>query len=76
MKQTKKQTKQGIKRRSFLKKAAAGTAGVAAATVAAPAISQGRQEVVMVSTWGGTSRRSAPTRRPSPSGSPTCPTAG
>ena len=52
MKQTKKQTKQGIKRRSFLKKAAAGTAGVAAATVAAPAISQGRQEVVMVSTWG------------------------
>ena len=52
MKQTKKQGKQSIKRRSFLKKAAAGTAGVAAATVAAPAISQGRQEVVMVSTWG------------------------
>ena len=51
MKQTKKQTKQGIKRRSFLKKAAAGTAGVAAATVAAPAIAQGRQDVVMVSTW-------------------------
>ena len=51
MKQDKKQSKQGIKRRSFLKKAAAGTAGVAAATVAAPAIAQGRQDVVMVSTW-------------------------
>ncbi|MCY4284972.1 MAG: TRAP transporter substrate-binding protein [Thiotrichales bacterium] len=51
MKQTKKQTSQGMKRRGFLKKAAVGTAGVAAATVAAPAISQGRQEIVMVSTW-------------------------
>ncbi len=50
-KQTKKQTTQGMKRRGFLKKAAVGTAGVAAATVAAPAISQGRQEIVMVSTW-------------------------
>ena len=40
-----------MKRRGFLKKAAVGTAGVAAATVAAPAISQGRQEIVMVSTW-------------------------
>jgi TRAP-type mannitol/chloroaromatic compound transport system substrate-binding protein len=51
MKQVKKQTKPSMKRRSFLKKAAVGTAGVAAATVAAPAISQGRQEIVMVSSW-------------------------
>ena len=51
MKQSKKLSKQGMKRRSFIKKAAAGTAGVAAATVAAPAISQGRQEIVMVSSW-------------------------
>ena len=49
MKQSKKLSKQGMKRRSFIKKAAAGTVGVAAATVAAPAISQGRQEIVMVS---------------------------
>ena len=45
------QGKHGMKRRGFLKKAAAGATGVAAATVAAPAISQGRQEIVMVSTW-------------------------
>ena len=45
------QDKPGMKRRGFLKKAAVGATGVAAATVAAPAISQGRQEVVMVSTW-------------------------
>ena len=51
MKKEIKQNKHGMKRRNFLKKAAVGTAGVAAATVAAPAISQGRQEVVMVSTW-------------------------
>ena len=41
----------GMKRRGFLKKAAAGATGVAAATVAAPAIAQGSREVVMVSTW-------------------------
>ena len=51
MKQKTKPAKNGMKRRGFLKKAAVGTAGVAAATVAAPAISQGRQEIVMVSTW-------------------------
>ena len=48
---TRQQDKHGMKRRGFLKKAAVGATGVAAATVAAPAISQGRQEVVMVSTW-------------------------
>ena len=47
----KQQDKHGMKRRGFLKKAAVGATGVAAATVAAPAISQGRQEIVMVSTW-------------------------
>ena len=50
-KQARKRTSRGMKRRSFLGKAAAGTAGVAAATVAAPAIAQGRQDIVMVSTW-------------------------
>ena len=48
---TKQQGKRGMKRRGFLKKAAAGATGVAAATVAAPAIAQGSREVVMVSTW-------------------------
>ena len=51
MKQKTKPAKNGMKRRGFLKKAAVGATGVAAATVAAPAISQGRQEIVMVSTW-------------------------
>ena len=48
---TKTKTKTKIKRRSFMKKAAVGTAGVAAATVAFPAIAQKRVEIVMVSTW-------------------------
>ena len=48
---TRQQNKRGMKRRGFLKKAAAGATGVAAATVAAPAIAQGSREVVMVSTW-------------------------
>ncbi len=48
---TKTKTKTKIKRRGFMKKAAVGTAGVAAATVAFPAIAQKRVEVVMVSTW-------------------------
>jgi TRAP-type mannitol/chloroaromatic compound transport system substrate-binding protein len=48
---TKTKTKTKIKRRSFMKKAAVGTAGVAAATVAFPAIAQQRVEIVMVSTW-------------------------
>ena len=48
---TRQQGKRGMKRRGFLKKAAAGATGVAAATVAAPAIAQGSREVVMVSTW-------------------------
>ena len=39
-----------MKRRKFLKGAAAGTA-VAASTLAAPAIAQGRKEMVIVSTW-------------------------
>ena len=51
MKQKTKPAKNGMKRRGFLKKAAVGATGVAAATIAAPAISQGRQEIVMVSTW-------------------------
>ena len=38
-------------RRSFLKSTAAGTAAVGAATLATPAISQGRQEWKMVTTW-------------------------
>lgn len=40
-----------MKRREFLKKGAAGIGGAAAATVAAPAISAGRMEITMVSTW-------------------------
>jgi len=40
-----------MKRRKFLKGAAAGTA-VAASTLAAPAIAQSRKEMVIVSTWG------------------------
>ena len=48
---TKTKTKTKIERRSFMKKAAVGTAGVAAATVAFPAIAQKRVEIVMVSTW-------------------------
>ena len=51
MKQKTKPAKNGMKRRGFLKKAAVGATGVAAATIGAPAISQGRQEIVMVSTW-------------------------
>ena len=41
-----------MKRRSFLTKGAAGAGGVAAASVAAPAIAQGRKEMVIVSSWG------------------------
>ncbi len=41
-----------MKRRSFLTKGAAGAGGVAAATVAAPAIAQSRKEMVIVSSWG------------------------
>ena len=52
MKQKTKPAKNGMKRRGFLKKAAVGATGVAAATIGAPAISQGRQEIVMVSSWG------------------------
>lgn len=48
---TPKQDGTTMKRRSFMKNAAVGAAGVAGATVAAPAISQNRQEIVMVSTW-------------------------
>ena len=51
MKQKTKPAKNGMKRRGFLKKAAVGATGVAAAAIAAPAISQGRQEIVMVSSW-------------------------
>ena len=40
-----------MKRRKFLKGAAAGTA-VAASALAAPAIAQSRKEMVIVSTWG------------------------
>ena len=40
-----------MKRRKFLKGAAAGTA-VAASTIAAPAIAQSRKEMVIVSSWG------------------------
>ena len=45
---TKTKSKSKIKRRSFMKKAAVGTAGVAAATVAFPAIAQKRVEIVVV----------------------------
>ncbi|MEM6762175.1 MAG: twin-arginine translocation signal domain-containing protein, partial [Pseudomonadota bacterium] len=38
-------------RRSFLKTTAAGAAAAGAATLATPAISQGRQEWKMVTTW-------------------------
>ncbi|MEZ5650458.1 MAG: TRAP transporter substrate-binding protein [Burkholderiaceae bacterium] len=41
-----------MERRKFLKSAVATGAGAAAATVAAPAISQGTKELVIVSTWG------------------------
>jgi len=42
-----------MKRREFLKTAGgAATAGVAASALAAPAIAQGRKEMVIVSTWG------------------------
>ena len=41
-----------MKRREFIKKAAvAGVAGAAATTLATPAISQGRKELAIVSTW-------------------------
>ncbi len=40
-----------MKRRKFLKAGAAGVGGVAAATIAAPAIAQKRIEVAMVATW-------------------------
>ena len=48
---TPKQENPKMKRRSFMKTAATGAAGVAGATVAAPAISQNRQEIVMVTSW-------------------------
>ena len=51
MTDTPKQDSTKMKRRSFMKTAATGAAGVAGATVAAPAISQNRQEIVMVTTW-------------------------
>ena len=42
-----------MKRRNFLKNTAlAGAAGVAASTLAAPAIAAGRKEMIIVSTWG------------------------
>ncbi|MEQ9360278.1 MAG: TRAP transporter substrate-binding protein [Rhodospirillales bacterium] len=41
-----------MKRREFLKKSAvAGVAGAAAVTLAKPALSQGRKEMIIVSTW-------------------------
>ncbi len=40
-----------MKRRDFLKKAGAGSA-VAAGTLAAPAIAQGREKLTMVTAWG------------------------
>ncbi len=40
-----------MKRRNFLRNGAMGVGGVAAATVAAPAIAKERIEIVMVSTW-------------------------
>ncbi|PIQ95505.1 MAG: hypothetical protein COV67_14545 [Nitrospinae bacterium CG11_big_fil_rev_8_21_14_0_20_56_8] len=41
-----------MKRREFLKKSAvAGAAGAAAVTLAKPALSQGRKEMIIVSTW-------------------------
>ena len=51
MTDTPKQDSTKMKRRSFIRKTAAGAAGVAGATVAAPAITQSRQEIVMVTTW-------------------------
>ncbi|MCB1743519.1 MAG: ABC transporter substrate-binding protein, partial [Gammaproteobacteria bacterium] len=39
-------------RRSFISKAGVATGATAAATVAAPAIAQGRKEMVVVSSWG------------------------
>ena len=42
-----------MKRRNFLKNTAvAGAAGIAASTLAAPAIAQGRKKLIFVSTWG------------------------
>ena len=39
--------------RNFLKNTAgAGAVGIAASTLAAPAIAQGRKEMIIVSTWG------------------------
>jgi TRAP-type mannitol/chloroaromatic compound transport system substrate-binding protein len=46
-----KSYKKKVSRRNFMKKSAAGVTGVAAATLAAPAIAQQRIEIVMVSTW-------------------------
>ena len=51
MTSTPKQESGKMKRRSFMKTAATGAAGVAGAAVAAPAISQNRQDIVMVTTW-------------------------
>ncbi len=39
-------------RRSFIKKAGVGTTAVAASTLAAPAIAQGREKLTMVTAWG------------------------
>ena len=41
-----------IERRKFLKTTAAAGVGATAATLAAPAISQGREKLTMVTTWG------------------------
>ena len=41
-----------MNRRSFIKKAGAAGATVAASTIAAPAIAQSRKEMVIVSSWG------------------------
>jgi TRAP-type mannitol/chloroaromatic compound transport system substrate-binding protein len=41
-----------MKRRNFIKNAAAAGAGVAATTLAAPAISQGMEKLTMVTAWG------------------------
>ncbi len=40
-----------MQRRKFLRSAAVAGAGTAAATIAAPAISQGKKEITIVSTW-------------------------
>ncbi len=41
-----------LKRRNFLKHSAAAGAGAAASVLAAPAISQGREKLTMVTSWG------------------------